>query len=60
LTQLTLGVDRDSPLVTLDRLSQEGGRGRQTQRAALRHLRTGALGLPWGRRVPEAPWHRFR
>ena len=68
LTQLTLGVDRDSEIVAFDFDERDEGvkeiirlavEGAQAQRAPLRHLRPGALGLSGDRRVSRAPGNRF-
>ena len=67
LTQLTLGVDRDSEIVAFDyderdegvkEMIRLGGRGLPSQRNSLGAVRTGAFGLPGHGRVPGPDRHR--
>ena len=69
LTQLTLGVDRDSEIVAFDFDERDpgmygdaapGGDGRPSQSTACRHLRRGARQLSRDRRVPRATRDRTR
>ena len=68
LTQLTLGVDRDTALVAFDFDERDPGvlaflrqavEGAKRNGRPLRHLRPGAVGLSGNRRVPGAPRHRL-
>ena len=68
LTQLTLGVDRDSAIVAFDFDERDPGVKKMTaprasraaaQPPSFRHLRTGALRLSGVRGVPRTPRHRL-
>ena len=68
LTQLTLGVDRDSEIVAFDFDERDPGMlemlrlavdGRQAQRPSRRHLRRGARQLSRDRPLPDRARHRL-
>ncbi len=68
LTQLTLGVDRDSDIVAFDFDERDPGMlemfrqavvGRQAQRTSRRHLRRSSRELSGDCALPDTAWHRF-